>query len=133
MLMSAIAVLWQQGLGFLPVGWHPELSTAKLGGNNQNIGAELQVGERNCCLMSVYRPWIGETPTELPTQSMHSDAGQFPDFLMVVTKVNLPNDDEDTPAFDSAAASTLPVPPKSSGEIRMDGFSWLAVSTNFYP
>jgi len=51
------------------------------------------------------------------------------DFLMVVTKINLPNDDEDTPAFcDSAAASTFPSP-EISGEIRMDGFSWLTVST----
>jgi len=83
--------------------------------------------------MSVLPTPIRETPTELPTQSMHSDAGQFPIFDGGDEEVNLPNDDEDTPAFcDSAAASTYPSLPKSSGEIRMDGFTGL-VSTNFYP
>jgi len=45
-------------------------------------------------------------------------------------EVNLPNDDEDTPVLRLGGGVNFTRPlPKYSGEIRMDGFSWLTVST----
>jgi len=49
-----------------------------LGGNNQNLGAELQIGQRELLFdVRFTDPWIAGDPTELPTQSMPSDVGRF--------------------------------------------------------
>jgi len=98
----------------------------------KNLGAELQMGQRELLFDVRFRPWIAGDPTELPTQSMQTSV-DFVDFLMVV-RVNLPNDDEDTPAFyDSAAASTLPVPSPEILWRNQNGRLQLAYSINKFP